>query len=262
MIRHVRFFVLALSALAVSVTAQVAAPVPLPADKELQDILKTLKEVVADRKMARDAEGLDSIATMLKKWEAGLNDKDQETVVKGLDGVFYQGKLRDADKLQLYTAAAVALGRLGKSGGKPLMEAIKGSRFPSKREWIPMREILLKQLGKTMDEGAIEMLVKLAKSDPEPAIEAAAGEALGNFDQSKDQIRKDIVNTLLIKWGEFESKAIPIDPGNLEAQNARSALTVISGKWNDTLRRLTRQNLDKFGQWQTWLNKNKNKEWK
>jgi hypothetical protein len=263
MTRQVRSFALAMAALTMSLAAQAGAPAAQPAqDKELPEKLGKLKEVVLDKKMARDAEGLDLITVLLKKWEAGLNDKDRAQVVKGLDGVFQQGKLRDPDKLQLYTAAAVALGRLGKEGSKPLVEAIKGDRFPNKKEWIPMREMLLKQLGKTKDESTIEMLLKMAKSDPEPAIEAAAGEALGNFDESKDSIRKEIFNILLIKWGEFEVKATPIDPANIEAQNARNALTVISGKWNETFRRITRQNLDKFSQWQEWYNKNKGKEWK
>ena len=49
---------------------------------------------------------------------------------------------------------------------------------------------------------------------------------------------------------------------NVDVTIPRNALTVISGKWNETFRRITRQNLDKFSQWQEWYNKNKGKEWK
>src|SRR5580765_3888329 len=243
--RRVGPFVLALIAVAMAAPAQGGAPPQQPPaadkqpapDKEVADKLNSLKEVVNDRKAARDAEGLDLIAGLLKKWEAGLNDKDKGAVVKGFESVFYNGKLRDPDKLQLYQAAATALGRVGKDGGKPLMALVKADRFPDKKEWIPLHELFIKQLGKTKDEAAIEMLLKLA-NDHEPAIQRAAGEALGNFDDSKDAVRKQIVGTLIVRWGELESKATPIDPANIEAQNARQTLAVITGNWNETLRKL------------------------
>jgi hypothetical protein len=263
--RRVGPFVLALIAVAMASPAQGGAPPQPPAqpapDKEVADKLTELKEVVNDRKTSRDAEGCDVIAVLLKKWEAGLNDKDKAAVVKGFDSVFYNGKVRDPDKLQLYHAAATALGRIGKDGGKPLMALIKADRFPDKKEWIPLHERFIKELGKTKDETAIELLLQLANHH-EPAIQGAAGEALGNFDDSKDAVRKQIVGTLIVRWGELESKGTPIDPANIDAQNARQTLAVISGKWNETLRKLTRQNLDKFKEWQEWHNKNKGKEWK
>src|SRR5262249_38123454 len=156
-----------------------------------------------------------------------------------------------------YTATAVALGHLGKDGAKPLLETIKSNRFPEKKEWVPLRETLLKQLGKTKDEAIVEFLIKIARQHPEPALQAAAGEALGNFDDSKEALRKDIVNNLLIRYGEFASLASVIDPANIQAQNARNALAVIQGKWNETLRRMTKQNFDQYQQWNEWYNKNK-----
>src|SRR5262249_16627977 len=79
--RPVRPFVLALIAVAMASPAQGGAPPQPPAadkqpppDKEVADKLTALKEVVNDRKTARDGEGCDVIAVLLKKWEAGLND--------------------------------------------------------------------------------------------------------------------------------------------------------------------------------------------
>ena len=257
-------FALVVTAAAALLPAQAGAAPPPAGDLELAGQLQKLKEAVLDRKLARDAEALDLIGAVLKKWEAGLGDKDKAAVVKALGGVFTLGRLRSPDQAQLYLGAAVALGRLGKDGARPLQEAFAdGTRFPEKREWVSLREKLLVHLGRTKDEAMIPFLLKLARGrSPEPALLAAAGEALGNFDDSSEALRKDIVSNLLGKYGELDSKARVIDPNNIEAQNARSTLTVIAGRWNDALRRLTRASFDQFPQWNEWYNKNKGRSWK
>ena len=239
------------------------APQPQPPqpDKEVAEKLATLRDIVNDRNVARDGEAREVISVLLKKCDGGLNDKDKAAILKGLESVFYQGKLREADNLQLYKAAAQALGRMGKAAGKVLSDAYKSDRFPNGREWIPLHEELLEQLGRTKDDTAIEQLQKLL-GHHEPSIQAAAGKALGNFDDSKDAVRKQIVGTLITRWGELESKATPIDPGNIEAKDARDTIAKISGPWKATLRKLTRQDFAQFRQWQEWHNKNKGRDWK
>lgn len=244
---------------------RLAAQAPPPAaapDKEVAAKLAALKEVVLDRKMARDAEGLDLITVLVQKWEAGLGDKDKAAVIKGLEGVFLQGKVRDPDKLQLYNATAVAMGRLGKDSAKALQSAFDNKRFPDKPEWVPFREALLKALGKTKDESQIKFLIDISRRHPEAALGAASGEALGNFDDSKESIRKEIVENLLIRYGEMDSRSRVIDPADIEAQNMRNRLAAMSGKWNETLRRMTKQTFDKYPEWNEWYNKNKAKPWK
>lgn len=247
-------------------TAQEPTPASAPAkaekDKEVADKLAALKDVVDDRKCARDAEGLDLITVLVQKWQAGLSDKDKKDVVKGIEGVLKGGKLRQPDKAQLYIAAATALGQLGPDGAKPLQAAFEGKRIPDKEPWVPLRETILKALGKTKDESMVKFLTDTARRDPEAALQAAAGEALGNFDGSKEALRKEIVNGLLIKWSDMDAKSRVIDPADMEAQNVRKRLAVISGKWNDTLRRLTKETFDNYSEWNEWWNKNKNKEWK
>ena len=260
MYRRCRSFVLVLATGAMALPAQGGAPAG--PDKEVGEKLAKLKEVVMDRKCARDTEGLDLITVLVKKWQAGLGDKDKAAVVKGLDGVLAQGKVREPDKTQIYTAAATALGQLGKDGAKPLQAAFDSDRFPRKEPWVPLRENLLKALGKTKDESMVKFLVDVARRSPEAGLQAAAGEALGNFDDSKEAIRKEIVNSLLIKYGEMDSRAHVINPADIEAQNMRDRLAVVSGKWNETLRKLTKQNFDTFPEWNEWYNKNKGNEWK
>src|SRR5262245_20930927 len=165
--------------------AAVCAQDPVPAaktdkpDKEVADKLATLKAVVEDRKCSRDAEGLDLITQLVQKWQGGLVDKDKKDVVKGIESVLLKGKLRETDKTQIYIAAATALGLLGQDGSKPLQAAFKDERFPDKEAWVPLRETLLKSLGKTKDESAIKFLLNIARRDPQAPLQAAAGEALG-----------------------------------------------------------------------------------
>jgi hypothetical protein len=89
---------------------------------------------------------------------------------------------------------------------------------------------------------------------------AAAGEALGNFEESKEALRKEVVRDLLVKYGSLSEMASNLGT-NIEAQNAQERLAAIKGKWNATLGRLTKQNFDTFRDWQSWHNKNKDKPW-
>ena len=62
-----RPFVLAFLASAALLPAQGGKPAA--PDPEVAAKLEQLKEVVADRKMARDAEGIDIITVLVKKWQ-------------------------------------------------------------------------------------------------------------------------------------------------------------------------------------------------
>ncbi len=234
---------------------------PKDGDKEVAAKVAVLKEVVQDKKFARDAEGLEAIDALLKKIGAGVGPKDKQAIVKSLDDVLSSGKLRPPENTGLYVGAAKALGYCGEPGAKVLKEAYTNKRYPEKKPWVPLREHLLRELGRTKDESMVKFLCDEARRSPEPALQAAAGEALGNFEESDEKIRKEIVKELLIKYGELAELASQMGSANIEAQNARDRLAALSDKWNTTLGKLTRQNLHKFGEWQTWYNKNKNEKW-
>lgn len=237
---------------------------PAPAkgpDKEVAEKLATLKEVVADRKFARDPEGVQVVDFLLQKLQGGtLEAKDKAAVVKGFAEVFTGGKVRPADNTGLYYASAMALGYCGADGAKVLKAAYNDKRFPEKPLWVPLREQLLKNLGRTKDESHVKFLTNEARRHPEAALQAAAGEALGNFEDSKEAIRKDIVSELLVTYGELNQLA---NEGgmNINSQNATDRLATIKDKWNTTLAKLTNQNFDRFTDWQSWHNKHKNQPW-
>lgn len=241
--------------------AQEPKPAPKGPDKEVVELCERLKECVADKKMARDAEGVDTIDKLLQKVQAGLEGKDKAMVVKALDGVFTQGKLRPHDRTELYVGAATALGSIGgPEAAKVLKEAFDSKRFPNKPDWVRLRETLLKNLGRTKDEAMIKFLVKEASNNTEAALQAVAGEALGNFEESKEALRKEIVADLLVKYGELAEKAS--QPGsNIQGQNAQDRLAALADKWNTTLARLTGQNFTSFRDWQAWHQKAKSQPW-
>jgi hypothetical protein len=259
---QLRTFVLFSAGLAFAAVASAQTPVPAAGkgpDKEVAERIATLKEVVADKKFAREGEGGEAIDKLVQKRE-GLDAKDTTAIVKALEGVFTGGKQRPADKSELYRAAAMGLAYFGVDGAKVLKEAYVSKRFPDKTEWVPFREHVLKCLGRTKDESMIKFLVNEAVRSPQPALAAAAGEALGNFDEAKEPVRKEIVSDLLKNYGELAEKASQLGT-NVEAQNAQDRLAALQDKWNSTLGKLTRQNFTSFREWQAWHNKNKNQPW-
>ncbi len=239
--------------------AQDPAPAKGP-DKEVADRIAVLKEVVADKKFARDAEGVEAIDKLLIKSRDGLDPKDRLAVLKALAGVLKDGKDRPHTKTELYVGAAQALGYFEADGAKILKETYLNKRFPARTEWVPFREHVLKNLGRTKDESMVKFLTDEALRSPEAALAAAAGEALGNFEESKEAVRKEIVTELLKKYGELAEKASQLGT-NIDAQNAQDRLNTIQHRWNGALARLTRQNFTTFREWQAWHNDHKGKPW-
>ena len=254
-------FALLLGALPALARAQDPAPGKGP-DKEIAEQIATLKECVLDKKFARDEEGRAIIDALLQKLNAGVDDKDKVAITKALEGALMQGvKVRPHDNKVLYMAAAAALGYCGPEGARVLRSAYESKRFPMKKEWVPLREQFLKSLGKTKDETMVKFLCNEAQNHPEPALMAAAGEALGNFEECKEVVRKEITSELLIRWGDLAEKASQSGAGNTQAQIASDTLAAVSDKWNTTLAKVTRQNFRKFADWQNWYQKNKNLPW-
>lgn len=258
--RSPQFLVLAtLVALASDAFAQDPTP-PKPPDKEVAEKIAVLEEVGDDKKFARDAEGIEIIDVLYQKHEAGLNEKDQQLIVKALDTLLNKSRRRPFNQIKIYAAAANALSQHGADGAKVLKKAYESKRFPDNRDWVPLREHLLLAIGKTKDESVVKFLIDEACRSPESALQAAAGEALGNYEESKEKLRKEIVRDLLVKYGSLAEIASQMGT-NIEAQNAQDRLDALSAKWNGSLKKLTRQNFDTFREWQAWHNDNKNKPW-
>lgn len=94
-------------------------------------------------------------------------------------------------------------------------------------------------------------------------ILAAAGEALGNFANSKAEVRKRIVDIMIAGWKEIVRAGAPHpSPDSISTGHERTPAQIISGSWNDSLRALTRQSFEELAQWQSWSDKNRAQDWK
>ncbi|MFO1078751.1 MAG: hypothetical protein U1E73_13600 [Planctomycetota bacterium] len=263
MFRSIPSSLFALSLCLSALPAQDPAPVKQP-DKEVATKLEELKDCINDRKMERDAEAVQIIDFLWKKLDEGLCDKDQQAITKSLDAALSQGKVRQPEDARLYTAAVAALAYCGADGAKALKKAYENKRFGNTNEkpWLNLRDQMLRSIGKTKDESMVKFLVDEARRNPEDILMAAAGEALGNYEAAKEPVRKEIVSDLIKRWGELDELATQMGSGNIQAANARNTLAALTGKWNETLAKLTRQNFTKFTDWQSWYNKNKTQPWK
>jgi hypothetical protein len=235
-------------------------PDPKKPDPKVAETIKELKAAVSDRQMAKDVEAIGLIDTLLKDFENYV-EKDQRDIVNALADV-YRSRQRPPDQIGLYEAAAVALGRMGKDGGTALLRAYNEDKI-GKRDYVRVRAVILRNLGKVQDESHAKFLTDRAVRDPEDEIMAAAGEALGNYDAAKQNVRKQIFETLLRKFMEVESGAkANLDPGDAQVKSHKDTLTRISDPWNTTMARLTGQTHRTAEDWNRWWNKTgKSSKW-
>lgn len=255
--------VIAITGLGVVALAQSDADAPKQRDPEVKAKADALKRAVSDRRMSQDQDAIGIIEDLVVKYRAPMHRSDRRTVEMGVAAVFTTGRRREPEMLALYHAAANALGEMGRSGALVLVRIHDGNRFPDRNEWVPLRAILLENVGKTKEEAMVKFLIDEAVRAHQKALMAAAGAALGNFNESRQTIRKEIVNKLLVKWGELDARWREgnIDPQDIEAQTAQEYMAAISDRWNDTLTKLTGAKLRQHPAWQDWWNDNKNTNW-
>ena len=228
--------------------------------------LASLKDVMKDRKMEKDAQGVQLLGEIGASYDK-LNKADRKKAVKAVGAVFSTGKLRSPEKAQIYTAAAAALAKMEKPGAKTLQKIYDSKRIPNKKPWAFMRADLVRRIGDTKDAGMIKFLCdRVSRSSFDEEL-VAAGATLGNYADLDQKKRNPIVKAMIGKLGALESAAsmtvLRADtPQQLGTLNAQETLRKIRDPWNNTLRRLTDHRFDTGHDWQRWYNKNKNKKWK
>lgn len=259
-IRRSFLFLLALGPFALDAVAQEPKAEPKP-EIDVKAVLGELRKAAFDRKGARDTEAIGLVDRLLQAYEK-LDAGQKASVRKALGELLTSRKIRrPTDQTGLYVAAAAALGRMGQEAARELWKAFRSSKF-KKREWVTLRAILLKNIGRTKDPNSIKPLIERARRDPEDAIMAAAGEALGNYEDFPEKTRKDIFKNLVIRYGQVYGESRKnIDPGDPIVQRAKERLAQISQPWNETLRRLSGKDLRTAEEWQRFWNKHKNDRW-
>ena len=109
---------------------------------------------------------------LLVMFRSPMHRGDRRAVQRVVAGVF-TSRVREPEKLGLYEAAATALGEMGNEGARALQRVYTINRFPKKIDWVPLRAILLENIGKTRSESTVKFLIDEATRSPEKALMAA-----------------------------------------------------------------------------------------
>lgn len=232
---------------------------PKAPDPQVSKDVSDYKELVADKKMSKDTEARTYLSKWVESFDA-MHPKDQGAVVGALHGTFTRAKQREPEKIELYDAAAVALGRMGKGGAKALKDVFGHSRF-RKSEWVALRGRLISCLGGTQDPGYWDFILDTATRDPEDQIMAKAGGALANYEKADIKVRREIVKKLLKRFVEIHNQSRTESLDDPVAQSRQRTYAAIADPWNTTLAKLSGQAFRSPQDWEKWWNDHKDDNW-
>lgn len=200
-----------------------------------------------------------------------LASKDKRLVAKSLADTFRVTRRTPANAI-VYDNAVAGLAEIGKYGAAPLRKLfvhkhLAKGKVKGRKDWYPLRVKILKALGNFQDGKTSEFLLKVALRNAESDVFlAAAGKALGEFENSSEAVRKPLSQKLIQELNRIFSltQTNNLRPDNYDIQTPtfRRRYKVIKGPWTRTLQRLTRQKLSDPADWQRFWNKNKSKSWR
>ena len=237
----------------------------LPQDGGDEVVVEDKREVVKEligtfedhtkKKGEEDVEAIKVMDQLLAEFtESG--PKDRASIVKALEKALLLPR-KDSDEgvkeARLATAAAVCLGEMAPESVKPLIAATSGKKLRDNLDLLRRTTIAL---GKTKDGRAVKPLLSLM-SDKMPIVQGAGIEALGEFRELDQKVRKDIVEELLKLIMPIKS-TVDTDPSDTIT---REQYDVIGPPTITTLQRLTDQDMRDLVEWQQWWNNNKRADW-
>lgn len=258
-------FALALVPAAAAAAALPAVPVQAgqqPAPNTNPDSRPEVKELAdklgghIGKRGKEDKEAIAVIDSMTKEFEKS-GPKDRTAIVKALDKCFEAKRQESAEGVpdnQLYMAAAVSLRTMGPESAPVLMKWIG---HKDHRKDLALQGKLILSLGKTKVEDGRKVLIKLLV-DKSPAVQAAAAEALGEWADADQKVRKECVDELIRNALMPAKGAVDVQTPN---QADRDRWDTISAPIITSLQRLTRHNETDPQKWQAWWNDNKKKDW-
>lgn len=231
---------------------------PEKQDPEIKQLTKELESKVKDQRMRFDDEAVQLMQQLFAKHRQVLHKKDEALVVKGLGKVFAT-RARKPEKAAIYRTGAKLLGQIGGKDAVRILKSAYTSKkpFPDHGDYVRIRSYLLDALGDTKDPSVIKFLYNEASKAKHALLNATAGEALGNFAHMPFKRRREIVDKLLIKWGDLDRRVKDFAAGGINSEGALDTLSAIQDKWSSTLNKLTRQKLRTFEEWQRWYQNHK-----
>ncbi|MFT7668167.1 MAG: hypothetical protein ACI8X5_000854 [Planctomycetota bacterium] len=255
---------LLMSLLANSPEPVVTPPLPFPIvqdDGEIEDKRPLIKEKLEafkehiGKRGDQDAEAIAIMDSMIQEWPM-CGPKDRGSITKALGKCFDQKRQELSEGIpnnRLYLAAAVALGEMGEFASPILTKCIDNKKH---RRNLPLRRTLVLSLGKTKDLDVVDDLVDLI-NDKDYIIVASTAEALGEFKEAPEKVRKEIFNELMKILVTLKA----IKDGDINDIAAREKWDVVSAPIITTLQDLSGHDETQPEAWQHWWNKNKKKDW-
>jgi len=248
---------LALSSPALA-AAQAQAPAPNTNPDNRPEIKAELEKLAGHigQRGKQDAEAIAVIDTLTQEFEkSGV--KDRGAIVKGLGACFEVKRQESEDGLRdnkLYIATAVCMRTMGPESAPVL---IKWIGHKDHRKDLALQSKLITSLGKTRDEAGRKVILKLLV-DKSPAVQAAAAEALGEFAEAEQEVRKECVKELITTALMPAKALVDVQTPN---QADRDRWDTISAPIITSLQRLTRASETDPQKWLAWWNDNKKKNW-
>lgn len=171
----------------------------------------------------------------------------------------------DVPDQKLQTHAAKALGAFGEEGGKHLLKLVEHSALDGRLK--ARREAIL-SLGRTKTEKGVKVLIKLL-DNAVYEVEGAAAQALGNYSDAKEKVRKEIVEALLKKIvpladlledsGDYSGTGAA--DSNEDFEEKQKEYEALAAGTASSLAALTGHQESDFRAWQRWWNDNKRESW-
>ena len=233
---------------------QAAGQTPVDNRPEVKALVDEL-DAHASKRGKEDQQAIGIIDNLFQEFER-CGPKDRALVVKALDKCFTEKRQEDENGVRdnkLYIAAATALGSMAPECVPVYLKWIGDKAH---RKDIALQRVMILKLGKTKSELGREPLLKLLNDD-QNQIQAAAAEALGEYDTIELKPRKATFEALLkvlmgAKAAVDQSSSDPI---------ARDRYDTIAAPIVTTLQRLSGHEEHDPNEWQRWWNKNKKEDW-
>ncbi len=221
--------------------------------EEIKLLIKKLGEHVK-RRGKEDQEAIGVIDELVGEYPH-CGPKDRGSIVKALDKCFKEKRTEEdgVRQNQVYIAAATALGQMYPESVKVLLSWID---HKSHRADLALQRVLIKMTGQSKSAVARKPLLDLLKHH-EASIQAAAAEALGEYEEIEQKERKENFEELLKLLTSVRGR-VDSDPNDTIA---RERWDVISAPTITSLKRLSGHDENAPEGWQRWWNKNKRADW-
>lgn len=218
-------------------------------------LVRDSKEDVRDKAIEEVRTAVDQLTGGYK----GYEEAQQKEVVKGIAKIFntrvYEDREGgDVSGDKIYLNAAAALSDMGDEGEKVLKKALDIKSLEKKPA---VRETIVEALGKHRNEKNVDMFIKMLVDD-DPKLVRGAVNALGEYHESDGKLRKKIAEALVKQYANTHNLDLKEKGRN---PVWRDRLTTIEVPMNESLGKLTLQNLQSAPDWEKWFNDNRNKNW-